>query len=97
MKSFDIYGDWAKYHNSIVLVDGIKHRIQVSIHQAKYPRPAKMISVQAVPTNKNSRYYQETRRRLGDDWTTDVLDSDLELTANILQQCIDQWVPCSKC
>ena len=42
--------------------------------------------MQAEVINKKSSYYLDTKARMGDHWTTDVLDSDIELAADILSQ-----------
>ncbi len=45
-----------------------------------------MIDVSAEPINKNSKYYLEVKKELGDDWSTDILESGDELYTNIAQQ-----------
>ena len=86
MKSFEIYQEWLEHDGKVIKIDGIKHRLKVTTLNAIYPRPAKLISVQAEVVNKKSRYYQDTKARMGDHWSTDVLDSDIELVADILSQ-----------
>ena len=86
MKSFEIYQEWLEHDGKVIKIDGIKHRLKVTTLNAIYPRSARLISVQAEVINKKSSYYLDTKARMGDHWTTDVLDSDIELAADILSQ-----------
>ena len=86
MRLLEIYQEWLEHDGKNIKIDGVNHLLRVSTLDAIYPRPAKLISVQAEVVNKKSRYYQDTKARMGDHWSTDVLDSDIELAADILSQ-----------
>lgn len=77
---------WLDANGKTVKIDGIKHVLEVSTHRAIYPYREDVISVYAEPINKNSEYYLKTKRELGDDWSTDVLDSGDELYIEVAQQ-----------
>jgi len=85
-RSAAIFGNWKQHNNKTVTIDGIQHVIKVSTYMARYPTAQEMISVFAEPKNKSTKFYQETRQRLGDDWSTDILDSDITLQAEVLTQ-----------
>lgn len=87
-KLHQYYSDWEQYNGRKVKVDGIECEIKVDIYTRKYPTEALMISVYAEPTAraKRTEQYKEARRKLGDDWATDVLDSDIEVQVDILTQ-----------
>lgn len=88
MRLYDVYGPTWEQHNGkvVTLDDGTRAKIVVSTINATYPYPAKLISVDAVPVCKTSKRYLTTKRELGDDWMTDVLESSIELQAQILSQ-----------
>jgi hypothetical protein len=79
------YSDWLEHNGKTVLIDGIKHVIEVSTIRAIYPYRHTSISVYARPVNRKSKFYQDTKAKLGDDWSTDVLSSP-ELQCEILNQ-----------
>lgn len=86
-KHYDYYGEtWEKHDGKEVTIDGYKYILRVSVYNAVYPYEHKAISVYADPKNKDCKYYQDVKRELGDDWSTDVLDSDPELSGHILNQ-----------
>ncbi len=85
-RSFDVYGDWMNHNGKVVLLDGIKHKIKCNAYMARYPREEQVISVFAEPVNKRAKSYQEQRAILKDDFAVDVLDSDIEVQAEILSQ-----------
>jgi hypothetical protein len=80
------YSDWMDHHGAVVLIGAEAYSIQVSSWNAIYPVRQRVISVSAVPIDRQSAHYLETKRRLGDDWSIDVLDSDVDLQASILSQ-----------
>lgn len=89
-RSTEFYGDWVQHHGKVVEIDGHKHRIRCSVYMARYPTEREVISVYAEPVDKTSEYYLESKRKLKDDWATDILDSDVELQSDVLQQCEQQ-------
>jgi len=66
---------WLRQNGKKVKIDGLSHRIQVQTYHAIYPYKHEVISVYAEPVNKRSAYYLRERKKLGDDWSTDVLGS----------------------
>lgn len=87
-RSYQYYGEWEQYHGRRVVVDGLPCVLNVSVYIQKYPYIDKVISVYACPTKQSRQtvQYKLTRQHLGDDWSTDVLESDVELQADILSQ-----------
>lgn len=77
---------WEQHNGKCVKISGRAYRLQVTQYTAKYPVVCEMVDVQAVPTNKRAKWYLDEKANLGDDFTVDVLDSDIELQAEILSQ-----------
>jgi hypothetical protein len=73
-------------HGTVILLDGIKHTLSVSTYWAIYPYAHEVITAHAEPKDKRSEYYRRTREELGDDWSTDLLDSDVTVLADVLAQ-----------
>jgi hypothetical protein len=90
MRNLEFYRDWEQHNGKIVTIDGIKHKIIVDVFHAIFPYQHDAISVQAEAVNKNTEYYLSEKDKLGDDWSVDVLDSDVTLTANVFRQCQEQ-------
>ena len=82
----EFHKEWQDHHGAIVKIDGRNHTLRVRTYRARYPREEWVITVDAVPTNRRSKHYQDVRDQLGDDWSTDVLASDIELQCDILNQ-----------
>lgn len=78
-RSLQHYQGWLAYDGTRVVVDGLAYTIKVRTFTAIYPYPEERISVYAEPCNKRSQRYLATKAQLGDDWSTDILDSDLEV------------------
>jgi hypothetical protein len=85
--SYDLhyYENWLGHNGKTVLINGIKHKLEVRTHRAIYPRRYIAVTVYAAPINRNTKYYRDTKAKLGDDWSTDVLYNP-ELAADILEQ-----------
>lgn len=66
---------WIEQNKKTVKIGGIRYTLAVSTHKAVYPYPHTALRVFATMTNKQSEGYRETRKKLGDDWSTDVLES----------------------
>ena len=77
---------WLQHHNKVVLIDGLKYKLDISTHKAIYPYEHTVLSVYANPVSKNSKHYREVRAVLRDDWSTDILESDIEVQCNVLNQ-----------
>lgn len=86
MRIAKFFAEWLDHDGKFVLIDGLKYRLSVKTYRARYPVERDVISVHAEPVNKRSKHYREVKRELGDDWSTDVLESSLELQADILSQ-----------
>lgn len=72
---YKYYSQWEDKDGKIVIIDGYKHRLKVSVYTAKYPYIHKVITVDAVPINKTTKYYKKWKRKLGDDWSIGVLEN----------------------
>lgn len=79
---------WIQYNGKSVYIDGIKHIIKVSTYKAIYPYKHIALHVDAIPADKNTKYYRTLKAKLGDDFSVDLLQSDCELQANILLQIL---------
>lgn len=86
----EYYQEWLEHDGKKVKIDGINHILRVSTHMAIYPYRHEVISVQAEVADKSTKYYRELKARYGDDWSTDVLDSDIVLQTEILCQLGEQ-------
>lgn len=76
---------WMELHKKEVSIDGIIHVLNVSVFTAIYPYKHDVISVMAEPKDKTTKYYRDEKRRLGDDWSIDVLES-FDLLCDIMKQ-----------
>ena len=85
-KSTRFYGFWRDHHGKVVKIDGLSYRLRCSTYQQRYPYPEEVIDVAADPVSKSSAHYREVKARLGDDWSTDVLASDIDVQVSILRQ-----------
>lgn len=86
MHHLEFFTNWLLHHGKIAHLDGIAHRITVETCTAIYPYKQEVISVQATPVNRSSKHYLEEKKRLGDDWSVSVLDSDVEIQSHLLSQ-----------
>ena len=87
MKSFEHYSHWEKHNGKKVYLDGLAYTIQVNVYRTIYPYESNSITVYANPVNHNSEHYLAVKDKLGDDWSTDVLASSLEVQCEIEKQC----------
>jgi hypothetical protein len=87
MKSAQYYSHWAEHDGKTVVINGAMHRIRVNTIHAVYPCNNYQISVFAEPINKRSAHYLMTKEELGDDWSLDVLELDVEQMTEIEEQC----------
>jgi len=77
---------WLEANGKVVEVQGKKYKIKVSSWQAIYPYKRYVISVDAEMVNKNDPEYIEIRQKLGDDWSTNVLESGEDFYAAVYLQ-----------
>ena len=73
-------------NGATVRLHGYAHRLEVSTYKAVYPYEERRITAYATPVSKTSKWYRETGRELGDDWSTDLLASDPQVLAHVLWQ-----------
>ena len=64
-----LYRCMKKHHGKKVILDGYSHIVKYFEWHGSDHIDHTMISLE--PTNKNTKYYQEMKDRLGDDWSTD--------------------------
>ena len=84
--NYEIYKGWEDHDGARVLIDGRAHKLRVNTYVARYPVEQRVMTVHAEPVNKRSKHYREVRAALGDDWSTDVLDSDCTVQAEVWAQ-----------
>ena len=87
-KSLELYSEWQEHNGKTVYLEGLSHTVKVESYRAYYPYERDVINVFAEPKNKNSKAYRETKARLGDDWSIDVLESEPEVYTDVLTQCL---------
>lgn len=87
-RSYDVYGDWERFNGRIVEVDGIECVVRTDVYVQRYPYESKVIDVRAEPTGKakETAFYKGMKAKLRDDWSTDVLSSDIDFQADLLRQ-----------
>lgn len=86
MGSIKNYGQWLQHDGKTVKIDGLAYRLQCKTVRTVYPYPDEKVDVIAVPVNKNSKHYKDTKNHLNDDWVTDILDSSIEVQSCVWQQ-----------
>lgn len=79
---------WSKFDGKAVKIDGLNCKIRVSSYWGKYPCKRLIINVDAVPTPEamKTEFYRNRRAELGDDWFTDILNSEPEFQEKIFMQ-----------
>ena len=86
--SHDLRGreHWVGANGKIITIEGKKYKIKVSSYKAIYPYERMVISVYAEMMDKADPEYLDTKLILGDDWSTDVLDSGDDFYAAVYLQ-----------
>lgn len=74
---------WLNHDGQTVKINGLAHKLEVSTLNVRDGQTK--LSVYATPSNKNSEYYKEFKRKLGDDWATDVLES-FDVCCDVMRQ-----------
>lgn len=83
----ETFDDYFKRHNGkIVKVDGLAYRIKYSEHRAKYPYAHLSTMISLDPVNKRSEHYLKIKRKLGDDWSTDLKNASESTMRQIAAQ-----------
>lgn len=85
-RNFEIFGYWMEFDGRRVTIDGLAYVLRCREYTARYPRVERVIDVSAEAVSKSSAHYRSERNKLGDDWSIDVLASDVELQTAILTQ-----------
>lgn len=82
--------DWQEFHGRIVTIDGLKWKVRVNAYKAIYPYEWTVTTVNLDPTaaTKCSNHYRQIKAELRDDWSTDVLSSDIEFQVEVQQQLL---------
>lgn len=80
----EIYGEWIPFDGREVTVRGRRYRLRVRQFRQRYPYEADMLQVYADPLDRDAEYY-DTRRQLGDDWSVDVIGSDLDFECAVCE------------
>ena len=70
----------------LTMPDGTAVTLRVNIWNAIYPYKHQVIRAMLDPVNKQAESYQKTRRELGDDWSTDLLESGEDIQNHIFAQ-----------
>ena len=92
MHRLESYEEWLEHDGKTVYLQTETGKpyacyVRVNTVLCRYPYEYRGITVYAEPINKQAKHYRELRRKLGDDWDTDILDSSLETYGEVLQQC----------
>jgi hypothetical protein len=77
---------WLSHHGKTVKISGLEYKLNVKTMLCRYPYAHQSLSVYAEPVDREGDEYLATKRKLGDDWDLNVLDSDIELRADVLSQ-----------
>jgi len=77
---------WLEANGKVVKIQGKEYKIKVSSWQAIYPYKRHVISVDAEMVNHDDPEYIEIRQKLGDDWSTDVLESGDDFYSAVYSQ-----------
>lgn len=83
MQLDNYHQEWLDYHGLKVLYEGRAYRLEARSFTPVHGEDR--ITVFATPVNKSSKMYREVKRTLGDDWSTDVLNSTIEIEWDFLQ------------
>lgn len=78
-KLYSIYGQWLEHDGKIITLEGHKHKLRAYC-------VGEYIYVYAEPLDKSSKWYQDIKHQLGDDWSTDILDGSLEQLCDVIEQ-----------
>jgi len=77
---------WLDRDKKKVTIDNRKYKLIVKTWDAIYPHSRKVISVQAEMINKNSNHYKAIVKELKDDWSIDILDSEIDVQCFVDRQ-----------
>jgi hypothetical protein len=75
------------FDGKIVHYKGIAHKIKYLEFIAIYPYNHISRSVDLIPVDKTTKYYQDIKKQLGDDWTVDLSSVPDDEYIKILEEC----------
>lgn len=78
--------EWLDHDGKTVFINGHAYKLSVHTYRACYPYDREVIQVFADPKNRRAEWYLKTKRELGDDWSTDILESSDEIYCDVLTQ-----------
>lgn len=76
---------WLDYDGKKFKLDDLTYQIRSHSFEGIHPYKRQVLTVYADPVSKTSKEYLKIKRELRDDWSLDVLDSDIETTVKIMQ------------
>lgn len=86
-KPLDNYSCWLDADGKIVTINDKEYKIRVTTHKAIYPYERWVINVSAIMVDQTDPEYLRIKNDLGDDWSTDVLESGDDIYTSIYNQC----------
>ena len=77
---------WLTANGRQVTIRGKEYIIHASCYYASYPYARQVLTVHAEMLDKNDPEYLKVKKDLGDDWSTDILDSSIEIYCDVYNQ-----------
>lgn len=84
--STKFYGHWAQYDGRTITMHNAKYMLHCVVYKQLYPYEEEVISVTADAVDKTSADYLAWVDTLEDEWTVDILGSELDLAMAIWHQ-----------
>ena len=76
--------NWLDYDGYRILYRGQVWILRTSSYIARYPYRRSVLTVDLYMEDQNCQEYTETRSKLGDHWSLDVLGCDVEVQCDII-------------
>lgn len=80
--------NWLLHNGKKVTIAGNEYRLKVRSYPAIYPYRHTALQVDAEMLDRSHPYYLTIKGILGDDWTTDILGSEIEVQTEVLEQLV---------
>ncbi len=77
---------WLDHDGTAITLDVYVHTLKVDTYEVIYPYAHTVLRVHAQPQYTETKWYKAMKRQLGDDWSTDVLGSDIDVQLDVMQQ-----------